>query len=166
MSLSHAHQISQTQSHGKRTDTRAEQGRGKERSRLCSVPPDTELEMLEMPGGQHLPRPDRHATENWKEIPCFSQEDGREPQCAFFLPNLPLQQITNPFFFHPWPFSPKPTAPIDPSPVRLFSPSYFSFPSDFFFDHELFRSALTFPNTWKIWGFFPPILFSHCIALY
>ena len=64
-------------------------------------------------------------------------------------------------------FNPSQLLPLTPrlSPC-LFSPSYFSFPSDFFFDYELFRSALTFPNTWKIWGFFPPILFSHFIALY
>lgn len=45
------------------------------------------------------------------------------------------------------------------------APSYSPFPADFFFDHELFRSVLTFPCTWKVWAF-SPVSFSHFRARY
>lgn len=129
------------------------------------------------------------ATGNWhlqpevrgrgKKIPCFSQEDGRESQSIFFLSILPPQYIkdlsVSVSFIHdhfnlschhlfPGLFQLSPHQ----SPC-LYSSSYIQipFPSDFFFDHESFRRVLTFPRTWKIGRFFPPIiLFSHFIALY
>lgn len=142
-------------------------GRGRERSRLCSVPPDTDLEMLEMPGASISPGLTEMPQKIGRRFHALVRKMGESHSVLSFYQIYLFNKSQIHFSFIHGHFNPSQLLPLTPhlSPC-LFSPSYVSFPSDFFFDHELFRSALTFPNTWKIWGFFPLILFSHFIVLY
>lgn len=140
--------------------------------------------------GPYLPGHDCDVTENWhlqlevhgrgKKIPCFSQEDERESQSIFFLSILLPQifdikdlSVSDSFIHDHFNLSCHLIFPglFQLSPHQspcLYSSSYIQipFPSDFFFDHESFRRALTFPRTWKIGRFFFPLSFCFLVSLH